>query len=173
MSSRLIIFFSTLLLASCDVRDGESGRTGAPTTRPATQPSKDGIGRVECSDAQWKSLLTKKQYFILREKGTEPAFANEFYDHHETGTYACVACDLVLFSAEHKFDSGTGWPSYWQPIADGLMGTKTDFKMVVPRTECHCATCGMHMGHVFEDGPPPTGMRWCINGTVLDFRPAE
>lgn len=129
--------------------------------------------KIRKSDAEWKAQLSPEAYRVAREHGTERAFSHPYNNEKASGTYACVCCGKPLFEASSKFDSGTGWPSYWQPIADGLMGTKTDFKMVVPRTECHCATCGMHMGHVFNDGPPPTGMRWCINGTVLDFRPAE
>ena len=129
--------------------------------------------RVVKSDTEWQKRLTPMQFKIARRKGTERAFTGEYWDHHETGIYRCVCCGAELFSSEHKFDSGTGWPSYWQPITPDAVATKTDFKMIIPRTECHCATCGLHMGHVFKDGPPPTGERWCINGVVLDFRPEE
>lgn len=119
------------------------------------------------------SHLTEQQKYVTLHDGTEPPFDNEYWNHKEEGIYVDAISGEALFSSTDKFDSGTGWPSFWQPIGEGLMGTKTDYKIGVARTECHCATCGMHMGHVFNDGPPPTGMRWCINGIVLDFRPAE
>ena len=105
--------------------------------------------------------------------GTERAFSpGNHNDEKRDGLYHCVGCDTPLWSSEHKFDSGTGWPSFYKPVRETAVGTKTDFKLIMPRKECHCATCGLHMGHVFKDGPPPTGERWCINGVVLNFKPA-
>lgn len=130
--------------------------------------------RVTRTEREWRELLTEQEFAVGFGEGTERAFTpGNFESEKRKGIYHCKGCDTPLWSSEHKFDSGTGWPSFWQPIGEGLMGTKTDYKIGVARTECHCATCGMHMGHVFNDGPPPTGMRWCINGIVLDFRPAE
>ncbi|MEM6653862.1 MAG: peptide-methionine (R)-S-oxide reductase MsrB [Pseudomonadota bacterium] len=130
------------------------------------------LKKITRSDAEWRALLTPDQYYVGRKEGTERAFSpGNFEREKRDGTYHCVGCDTALWSSEHKFDSGTGWPSYWQPIRDDVIETKTDFKLIYPRTECHCAVCGMHMGHVFKDGPPPTGQRWCINGVVLNFVP--
>jgi peptide-methionine (R)-S-oxide reductase len=127
---------------------------------------------IKRSDREWRELLTEEEYRVGVKEGTERAFTpGNFNDEKRAGTYYCKGCGSPLWSSEHKFDSGTGWPSYWQPIRPDAVATKTDFKMILPRTECHCATCGLHMGHVFKDGPPPTGERWCINGVVLDFRP--
>ncbi len=126
------------------------------------------------SEADWRARLTDEQYRVGVKEGTEPPFsAGNLNDEKRTGTYTCVGCGTPLWSSQHKFDSGTGWPSFYQPVADTVIETKRDFKMLLPRTECHCATCGLHMGHVFKDGPPPTGQRWCINGVVLDFQPGE
>jgi peptide-methionine (R)-S-oxide reductase len=125
------------------------------------------------TDAEWRRLLTPEQYRVAFQEGTERAFTSRLNEEKRRGVYHCIACDTPLWSSEHKFDSGTGWPSYWQPINASAIGTKTDWKLLYPRTECHCATCGAHQGHVFPDGPPPTGQRWCINGVVLRFRPAD
>ncbi len=132
------------------------------------------ITKIKRTNAEWRALLTEEQFRVGIKDGTERAFSpGNFESEKRSGTYHCVGCDTPLWSSEHKFDSGTGWPSYWQPIDDAVVETKTDFKLVYPRTECHCATCGMHMGHVFKDGPPPTGLRWCINGVVLNFVPSK
>jgi peptide-methionine (R)-S-oxide reductase len=126
---------------------------------------------VNRTDAEWRRLLTPEQYRVGRQEGTERAFTSPLNNEHRRGLFHCVGCNTALWSSAHKFDSGTGWPSFWQPARDGVVATKLDFKLVFPRTECHCATCGTHQGHVFTDGPRPTGQRWCINGVVLVFRP--
>ncbi|WP_447974826.1 peptide-methionine (R)-S-oxide reductase MsrB [Nitrospira sp. Kam-Ns4a] len=127
---------------------------------------------VTKTDAEWRAILTEEQYLVLRKEHTEPPFRNKYYNHKAPGLYQCAGCALPLFSSEHKYDSGTGWPSFWKPIKDSAVGTKTDWKLIVPRTEVHCARCGGHLGHVFEDGPPPTGLRYCINSAALTFVPA-
>jgi peptide-methionine (R)-S-oxide reductase len=126
---------------------------------------------VEKTDAQWRELLTPEQYQVARREGTERPFTSVHNDEKRKGVFHCVGCGTALWSSEHKFDSGTGWPSYFQPITPEAVASKTDWKLLYPRTECHCATCGAHQGHVFTDGPAPTGQRWCINGVVLVFRP--
>ena len=127
--------------------------------------------KVNLTDAQWRKKLTKDQYFILREAGTEPAFSSPLLNEHRKGTFLCAGCANELFSSTTKFESGTGWPSFWQPLP-GAVGTTTDFKLGYPRTEVHCADCGGHLGHVFNDGPKPTGLRYCMDGDGLKFRPA-
>lgn len=130
------------------------------------------ITKIERSDREWREMLTEEEYRVGRKEGTERAFSEGNHnDEKRAGTYLCKGCGTPLWSSEHKFDSGTGWPSFYAPVSSEVIDTKRDFKMVLPRTECHCAVCGMHQGHVFKDGPPPTGERWCINGVVLDFKP--
>lgn len=132
----------------------------------------DNFKRVSRSEKEWRELLTDEQYRVGVRDGTERAFSpGNHNDEKRDGMYHCVGCDTPLWSSEHKFDSGTGWPSFYKPVRETAVDTKTDFKMIMPRKECHCATCGLHMGHVFKDGPPPTGERWCINGVVLNFKP--
>ncbi|MEO0722248.1 MAG: peptide-methionine (R)-S-oxide reductase MsrB [Pseudomonadota bacterium] len=132
------------------------------------------VETINRTDTEWRELLTPEQYQVGVKEGTERAFSpGNFEREKRDGLYHCVGCGTALWSSEHKFESGTGWPSYFQPVSPELIDTKTDFKLILPRTECHCATCGLHMGHVFKDGPPPTGQRWCINGVVLEFRPAD
>jgi peptide-methionine (R)-S-oxide reductase len=116
--------------------------------------------------------LTPKQYHVTQEAGTEPAFRNQYWNNHEPGIYVDVVSGQPLFSSTDKYDSGTGWPSFFRSIP-GRVGTKTDFKLVYPRTEYHCARCGGHQGHVFDDGPPPTGKRFCNNGVALKFIPVK
>ncbi len=122
---------------------------------------------VEHSDAEWRKILTGDQYDILRQKGTEPPFSSPFHNLHDKVVFVCAGCGAELFSTEKKFDSGTGWPSFWAPIRDGAVETESDHSYGMERVEVKCARCGGHLGHVFPDGPKPTGLRYCINGVAL------
>ena len=128
------------------------------------------IEKLELSDEEWKQRLTPEQYKVLRKEGTERPYTSPLNREYGEGTYVCAGCELPLFTSETKYDSGTGWPSFWASI-EGHTQTKTDFKLIFPRTEYHCARCGGHQGHVFDDGPEPTGKRWCNNGVALKFIP--
>jgi len=130
------------------------------------------IEKIHKTDAEWKKILTREQYYVLREKGTERAFTGALTNNHEKGIYLCAACDLDLFSSDAKFESGTGWPSFWQPIAPNHVETETDKSLFMSRTEVHCARCEGHLGHVFNDGPKPTGLRYCMNSVSLKFKKA-
>ncbi len=142
----------------------------AKLPRPAAAAVAERIEKLRRSDAEWKRLLTPQQYDILRQEGTEAPFSSPLNHEKRGGLFACVACDLPLFPSRFKYDSGTGWPSFYD-VLPGHVETKIDLKLGVPRTEYHCARCGGHHGHVFDDGPRPTGLRYCNNGAVLKFIP--
>jgi peptide-methionine (R)-S-oxide reductase len=127
--------------------------------------------RVSYTDAEWRRRLRPAVYRILRQEGTEPPFSSPLDREKRRGTFLCAGCDNELFSSTTKFDSGTGWPSFYRPLPRAI-GQSTDFKLGYPRKEVHCADCGGHLGHVFDDGPPPTGLRYCMNGLAMKFRPA-
>ncbi len=131
------------------------------------------VEKIEKSEEQWKQELTPEQYRILREGGTERPFSGTYHDHHEDGVYRCAGCGSELFSSRVKFESGSGWPSFWEPIEEGNLETRADNSRGMVRTEVLCSRCGGHLGHVFEDGPDPTGLRYCINSGALRFESAE
>lgn len=138
----------------------------------ASKPERSaGMEKIVRTEEEWKKLLSPEQYHILREEGTEPAGSSPLNREKRKGQYVCAGCDLPLFSSEMKYDSGTGWPSFFTTLPDAVE-TKLDFKLIYPRKEYHCARCSGHQGHVFKDGPKPTGQRWCNNGLALKFIPA-
>ena len=148
-----------------------------PLAAPATSLAKaaglapdETIVKLQKAKSEWRKLLTAEAYDVLFEESTERPFTSPLDKEKRPGTYVCAACYLPLFSSKTKFDSGTGWPSFYEPI-QGRMATKRDYWLIVPRTEYHCIRCGGHQGHVFDDGPPPTGQRWCNNGLALNFIP--
>jgi peptide-methionine (R)-S-oxide reductase len=136
-----------------------------------SSPAQAKTFKVNYSDAEWKKRLTPAQYHILREEGTERPFTSPLDKEKRRGTFVCAGCGNELYSSATKYDSKTGWPSFYAPLR-GAIGTSTDFKLGYPRTEVHCADCGGHLGHVFKDGPKPTGLRYCMNGDAMKFRPA-
>lgn len=142
----------------------------APVAAKVAIPTQE-IGKLELSEEAWRSRLTPAQFDVLRREGTERAGTSPLNNEKRAGVFHCAGCDLAVFTSDMKYESGTGWPSFFTTIP-GAFQTKTDFKLIYPRTEYHCARCGGHHGHVFNDGPKPTGQRWCNNGVALVFRPA-
>lgn len=130
------------------------------------------VFEITKTDEEWKKVLTPEQYDVLRGHGTERAFSSPLNHEKREGVFACAACQLPLYASETKYDSGTGWPSFWQPL-ENAVGTSTDYFLFYPRTEVHCRRCGGHLGHVFDDGPQPTGKRYCMNGVAMIFIPKE
>ena len=170
LSRRGLLFSgaATLAIAACSA--GSSGKAEAETPE-AAEKAYAGSEWRQLTEAQWKEKLSPEAFGVLRRENTERAFSSPLEHEKREGTYHCAGCDLPLFSSETKFDSGTGWPSFWKHLP-GAMGTKDDHKLFYTRTEYHCARCLGHQGHVFNDGPKPTGQRWCNNGVALVFRPA-
>jgi peptide-methionine (R)-S-oxide reductase len=143
---------------------------------PAAAPPKGShevIEKIVKTDDEWKKILTPEQFDVLRKHGTERAFTSPLNDVHQKGVFVCAACGLTLYSSDQKFDSGTGWPSFWAPLDPNHIGTSVDRSFFQTRTEVHCARCGGHLGHVFPDGPKPTGLRYCMNGVAMKFEAAK
>ncbi len=158
-----------LLLASGLVFVTASALAAAPSANPATRKAAQEVGHVVKSDAEWKKTLTPDQYRVLRKKGTERAFTGAYWNQHEPGVYRCAGCGLTLFSSKTKYESGTGWPSFWAPIDPTHVKVAKDESYGMERDEVVCARCEGHLGHVFEDGPPPSHQRFCMNSAALKF----
>ena len=133
----------------------------------------DTVWPVSKTDAEWRERLSDEQFHVTRQAGTERAFSGPYWDSKSQGTYHCVCCDAALFISDTKYDSGTGWPSFWQPVSDTAVADRPDNTLFMRRTESVCANCGAHLGHVFPDGPPPTGQRYCMNGTALVLKDTD
>ena len=148
-------------------------RASASPSVPATAPTALKFTKVEKSEQEWKKILKPEQFRVLRQEGTEPAFTGALWNEHRKGTFVCAGCGLELFRSDTKFDSGTGWPSFWRAAYQNVITEHSDTSYNMVRVEVECARCGGHLGHLFDDGPAPTGLRYCINSASLTFMPAK
>ena len=175
----LITALTCAIVAGCEKSGARTDRRGhhpeAASRESATEATKKVrmTHEIQKTDEEWRSQLTPEQYDVTRREGTERAFTGQYWDHKGDGVYRCVCCGETLFDSATKFDSGSGWPSFWAPIGEGHVHTQADSNLGMRRVEVECRRCGAHLGHVFEDGPKPTGMRYCVNSASLQFSDRE